>query len=130
MALSETQKATVRLYCGWQARFLDIESRLEEAMRSLATQPESEALITNALNVSPPGILAILADLDTKIRAAYARLQASAVGSITLNPAEVAVLRMEGRRYVGRLCSILGIPRGEDVFSPGSGSRNGNYIGI
>lgn len=128
MALSAAQKADIRFYAGWQARYLQLDSRLEQAMNAIELQPEHEAQITNTINASPPGLLALLKDIDTKLRDSHGRLKASVVGSITLNRAELYQLRSEGRRFVGRLCSILGVCRGEDVF--GSGSSGGsNYIG-
>lgn len=127
MALSAAQKADIRLYAGWQARYLQIDSQLEGAMRAIELQPEHEAQITNPLTGTPPGLLAQLSDIDAKLRDAHGRLKASQVGSITLNPDELLSLRSEGRRLVKRLCSILGVPRGEDVF--GSGGSASNYVG-
>lgn len=128
MALTSTQKAEVRYYAGWSARFHQFDSQLEQAMLALATEPESELLITQGLTASPPGLIAALKDVDEKLAAAHARLKADEVGTIKLNRAEVQQLRAEGRRFVGRLCSILGVDRGVDVYSSGSAQRD-NYVG-
>lgn len=128
MALSASQRADIRLYAGWQARYLQIDSALENAMNAIELQAAHEAQITNAITGSPPGLLALLKDIDAKLRDSHGRLKASVVGSITLNPAELYQLRSEGRRFVHRLCSILGVERGEDVFGSGSGGRD-NYVG-
>jgi hypothetical protein len=138
VALTEPQKALIRLYTGWGARFGQFYSRLEQALSAIAVEPDMEALITNPIGGSPPGLLALIQDVDAKLTAAHGRLKASVVGSITLNPAELMVLRSEGRRHVARLCSILGVEVQHDVFSSaprtthatfGGPSGGGGYVG-
>lgn len=138
MALTETQRADVRFYCGWSARFRQFDSRLEQAMNALASTPETEALVTNAIGGTPPGLLACLRSVDAELTAAHKRLKASKVGSIELNRNEVAILREEGRRHVSRLCALLGVEQRADVFGSSvvrgfemSGNRGceDNYIG-
>lgn len=128
MALSSTQKAAVRLYMGRTARYGQIDGDLERAFSAIESTPEHEAQITNLIGGSPPGLLALLQDVDTKLTAAHGRLKASQVGSIQLNASELAMLRSEGRRFVTRLSAILGVPRLADVYSGGGGTFGG-YIG-
>jgi hypothetical protein len=108
------------------------------SMRAIQTTPETELLVTNPMSTTPPGLLALLQDIDNKILNAHGRLRASKVGSIELNPVEIHMLRAEGRRLVGRLCALLGVERGEDVFGEGRGAfasadgmgyGGGNYVG-
>lgn len=120
--LTEAQQALVRSYCGYTGRFRQFDTRLEQAMRAISTLPESEALITNDLEASPPGLLACCLDVDAKLTASHRRLKVSKVGPIELNPREIAALRDEGRRYVGRLCQLLGVERGNDAFGDGRGA--------
>lgn len=121
--LTEAQQALVRNYCGFTGRFRQFDTRLEQAMRAIATLPESEALITNAIDDPVfPGMLACCQDVDTKITAAHMRLQAQSVGPINLNIREISMLRDEGRRHVGRLCQLLGVERGNDAFGEGTGA--------
>lgn len=127
MALSEAQRADIRYYCGYSARHLQTDVSLEQAMWAIETQPAHEAQITNPITGDPSGLLAQLKDIDSKLRGAHARLKASEVGSIKLNPGEMAMLRSEGRRLATRLCSILGVEKRTDVFG-GSGA-SGNYVG-
>jgi len=129
MALTEAQRVLVRLYTGWQDGFGQFDSRLEQAMNHVDNRAELLALVTNLTTDTPPGLLAQLASIDSKLFGAHGRLKASAVGSITLNPGELQALRSEGRRLVGRLCSILGIERGSDVFSGTAPGRAGGYVG-
>lgn len=130
MALTETQRASVRLYLGWPARFWQMNSRLEQAMNALASTAEEETIVV--------ALLASLAALDANITAAYSRLKALAVGSITLSgPGEINALRSEGRRLSGRLAATLAVDVQHDVWS-GSGPRSfasidgwqsgGNYV--
>lgn len=115
MALTDAQRAEVRLVLGWPARFHQTNTRLEMAMDALTTEPEHEAQVI--------ALLASVADIDTKLLAAHKRLKAVQVGTITMSPlrTEIAGLRMEGRRFVGRLASIVGVPVMNDYF--GSSSR-------
>lgn len=138
MALTAAQKAEVRRWLGWPARFHQFDSRLENAMDALATEPEHEAQITNPLTGTPPGILAELDDIDAKLRDAHKRIKASEVGNIKLNNGrEIAWLRREGRRHTRRLAALLGVERRVDVFGSGDvhtfagfgGTYGSNWIG-
>lgn len=129
MPLTDAQRTSIRLYAGWQDGFGQFESRLEQAMNYADSRPAVLALITNALNGTPPGLLAQLDSIDTKLFGAHSRLKASAVASIELNPGELQSLKSEGRRIVKRLCSILGVERGEDVFSGGPSTNTSGYVG-
>lgn len=127
MALTAQQKADIRTYLGWSARFHQSDSRLEQAMSALETEPEHEKWITNTLTPAagePRGILAELADIDSKLTDAHNRLKAVKVGSIDLPiQNEIRMLRSEGRRHVSRMAVILGVEVRHDVYS-GSPNRN------
>lgn len=116
MALTDTQKAKIRQYLGWSARYHTNDDALEKAMVTIGDLPEDEARVTAALTV--------LETLDTELTEARGRLKASVVGSITLNANEIAWLRSEGRRVVKRIAAILGVEIRSDAFGSG-GSRGG-----
>jgi len=137
MALTDAQKAQCRMYLGWSMGYDDRDSHLERSMNGLDSKPEVELLITDTLVNG--GILATLAAIDAKLIAAHNRLKAAAVGSITLNAAELQMLCREGNRIVARLARLLGVevregggyssalPSGRTesgAYYPG-----GNYIG-
>jgi hypothetical protein len=123
VALTDTQRANVRLYCGWSARYFQTDSRLEQALNSLGSRAEEEALVV--------AMLASLADIDTRLTAAYKRLKAAAVGKITLpGQLEVMTLRSEGRRFSGRLASTLGVAIRHDVWSGSGPSRFASVSGM
>ncbi len=121
MALTDIQKANIRMYLGWSGRWHQSDSRLEQAMSAIETEPEHERQLTNP-DPAPVGeeigVLTRLSDIDTKLNDAHGRLKALKVGSIDL-PAhrEIEMLRKEGRRYVGRMAAILGVEVRQDVYS-------------
>lgn len=132
--LTASQRAQIRLYCGYSARFRQTDSRLEQAMNALDVgdiDTFNEVL----------GFLASLADMDAKLLNAHNRLKAMKVGSIMLDAkVEIGMLRSEGRRFVGRLASTLGVEVRQDVFAgsgpsqyaasggPRAGSGRGNLL--
>lgn len=64
------------------------------------------------------GLIASLVDVDAKLLDAHTRLKAKKVGSIELTlDGELMSLRSEGRRFAGRLATILGVEVQHDVFS-------------
>lgn len=139
MAFTAAQKSDVRFFCGWPARFHQADNALERAINAISVDPTEEALFTNAITGTPPGLLALARDVQAQIKLSTKRMKASKVGSIELNARELEQLREVGRGYTAQMCSILGVPRGSDVFGThaantfadfhsGSGSA-GNYIG-
>lgn len=120
MALTIAQKADIRLYLGWSARFHQIDTRLEGAMVAVSEDPAHEAQVI--------ALLGEMANIDVKLKAAYPRLQASKVGSIELNVGEIGMLRSEGRRFVARMSSVLGVEVKHDVFA-GAIPGASNFVG-
>ncbi len=112
MALTDTQKAEIRDFLGWPARFHDRDDRLENAFTALADLPDDETRIIALLNKAK--------DIETRITDALGRIKASAVGSITLNQAEILQLKSEGRRAVNRIAAILYVPVKANAFGGGA----------
>lgn len=137
MALDDQQKAAIRRALGWSARFHQFDSRLEQAMSAIATEPEHELQITDTL--ANQGILANIDDIQTKLRQAHDRLKADKVGSILLRKEELQQLRSEGDRWVRDLARILGVETRNGGLFGGARIRtfaghggpyaSGNYIG-
>jgi hypothetical protein len=122
VAWTLTQKAQVRLYLGWSARFWQTDSRLEQAMNAMDDKAEELTICT--------GLLTSLADIDTRLTACYSRLKALQVGRITLpGHGELMALRSEGRRLSGRLASTLGVAIRHDVWSGRGPSAFSSYDG-
>lgn len=115
MALTDTQRAQVRLYLGWPARFWQTTSQLEMAMNAVDGVAAELAQVV--------ALLVSLADIDTRITACYSRLKALKVDAITLpGHGELMALRAEGRKFAGRLAAKLGVPIIADAWTGGGPS--------
>lgn len=110
MAFTDTEKATIRMYLGWSARFAQTDTALERAMSAVETMPADEALARTHL--------VELARIDTAITACESRFKADQVGSITLSQTELSRLRSRGMERVGRLATLLGVEVRDNAFSP------------
>lgn len=121
MALSEAQKAQVRLYLGFD-RGYDLHPALESRFQPGALTSDEESLIGTTLTN--------LAAIDTKLQtAALTRLDASRVEDIELlGPAQLDALRAHGRMLVGRLGAIFAVEPLRDVFAVGSAASMGGLI--
>lgn len=120
MALSAANRADIRYFLGWPARWFQSDSRLEQAMNALDSLTAQDSGATETL------VLACVTSakaIDTALVTAWGRIKALKVGSIDLPGAmEVETLRREGRRFVGRLAAILGVHPVADVFGSGAGA--------
>jgi hypothetical protein len=109
---TDVQKASIRLYLGWSARFHQSDSRLEQAMSAI------EGETTDATHDRIVTMLTSLDDIQERIVDALGRIKAMRVGSIDLpGPMEMGMLRSEGRRFAGQLAATLGVAVRHDVFS-------------
>lgn len=122
MAFTETQKASIRMYLGYSARFLQFDDALERAMDTVGnhapTQAQIEACLTEAARV------------DAAIQAAEGRLKAEEVGSITLNKAEIEQLRDRGRQNIGRMARAFGVPVRGDAYSGALPTDEASAVGM
>ena len=101
MPLTDAQRATIRMRLGWADRFEQVDTRLEQAMSSIDSRPDTQILIETELTR--------LEALDAKMDAAATYFPASAVGSIRVEGAQnLALLRSQYRQAVGRVASLLG----------------------
>lgn len=115
---TSAQRAKIRWYLGWSARFHQFDSRLEQAMNAVDSEPTDD---TSALIIAN---LTAMDALNTSIVAAYQRLKATKVGSIDLpGGMEIGMLRSEGRRLTGQVASTLGVEVRHDVWS-GTGNKS------
>ncbi len=110
MPFTDDERATIRMYMGWSARFSQTDTALERAMAAIDVQPADLALAR--------AHLAELARIDAAITSCEARFKAEQVGSIKLNPRELRQLRSRGEERVGRLATLLGIEVRDNAFSP------------
>lgn len=110
MPLSATERVEIRFFTGWSARFHQTDSQLEQAMNAIDGDAGTLTFIQTTL-------LPAIRDIRTKLTDSHGRLKAMKVGSIDLPGVnEIAMLRSEGRRHVGGLCSTLGVEARQDIF--------------
>lgn len=121
-SLTDAQKDSVRQYVGWTFRFFQTDSQLELALNAVDNDPTGVPVTTVT------GMLAALGVIDAAIVDAYSRIKAKTlVGEVELMESqEIAILRSEGRRNVGRLAAYLGVPVRQDVYSS---TLPGNFSG-
>lgn len=103
MAFSDDEKAGIRKYLGWQARFAQFDSALERAFAAIGggsfPSEENEAR----------ALLAKIQTVETEIDAARSRFKADKVGTIELNRREVNQLVERGESYIGQLARCMGV---------------------
>jgi hypothetical protein len=118
--LSSTERAKVRLYLGWQSRFYQTDSALEQAMSAVDNDPDAVASIQ--------ALLTRCADVDAKLEDADSRQKLGVAEDITFKgPVEIAALRGQGRQAVGRIAAVLGVEIRHDVYSP-SAPAGSNFM--
>jgi hypothetical protein len=110
MALSSANKASIRLYLGYSSRFFQVDGILEQAMLAIDSDSDAvtllQALITRAQ------------DVDTRLAAMDSRLKLVVAEDVTFaGVTEMMGLQMQGRRAVGRMASMLGVPVRHDSFA-------------
>jgi hypothetical protein len=112
------ERAKIRWYLGWTARFAQVDTRLEQAMSAVdmeATDATRDLIIAN---------ITAMDAIAARMTAAYDRLKALKVGSIDLpGPGELGMLRSEGRRLGGAVAAALGVGTKHDIWS-GAGNKN------
>lgn len=113
--LTPHQQARVRLYLGYPDPSRGGYSRLEGAMHSVSAGGEAQ-------------IVRLLDDLDAieaQLRTSWSRQKvSSAEGVVLAGHDEIQALRMEGRRLVRSISTILGVAVGDTPFG-GSGGGSG-----
>lgn len=112
MALSSAERAQVRLYLGWPARFHQTDDRLEQAMNALASTPDDETLIR--------ADMARCAAAFTQLDATDTTGKAVGVGPIQLRVHyQMAAILKRGELAAGRIGAVLGVPFQNNVWRSG-----------
>ena len=123
MALTDQNKADIRYYLGYSARYYHTDTVLEGAMSSLESDAEAETQVL--------ADIVKLQALDTRIEGTYDRLKVLKVCDIQLaHKKEMCLLRSEGRRIVGRIASTIGVPVRHDVYGSGRYSSHATFDGL
>lgn len=113
MALTGTQKASVRRYLGYPDVNRETYLGLEGAMDAISA--EGEVIVAD--------ILAQIVDLDATLRSSWSRQKVKRAEEVELwGGDEILNLRMEGARLAGELAALLDVQILRNVFSSGAGS--------
>lgn len=123
MAFTDTQKAQIRMYLGWGARYLQTDDALRRAYDSVGALGGPDQVLVEAQ-------LTECARVDGLLQSAEARIKASKVGPIELNAMELDQLRDKGRMAVGRMARIFGVEVRGDAFSPGLPTERATIFGL
>lgn len=126
MALTDEQKQKVRRWLGYSGRFRDLDTLLEQAMRSVDsfTATGDDHAQTQLLQH-----IADIEEIETKIEGAIPRLKYTSLGNgeLSYSPREMGELKRLGRMHIGRLSALLGVPIRVDVFAGHGPARMINH---
>lgn len=110
MALTATQKAEIRFYCGYSV--LDASGSIARAVDGLDTNEAAATLVI--------GELENCRRIDAQLREVGVLAKAIRDGAIELRGHyTLGVLQAQGRQAATRIARFLGVPLGGDVFSGG-----------
>jgi hypothetical protein len=121
VAFTDDEKATIRMYLGWSARFAQTDTALERAMSAIEQMPADLTLAR--------AHLAELARIDAAITACESRFKADQVGSIKLSQTELSRLRSRGMERVGRMATLFGVEVRDNAFAPDLPRWRGGFLG-
>ncbi len=111
--LTEAERSAIRKYLGWPGRFHDEHPALEQGFLALTVDDEVEVR-RELERITDPDT-----GIEVRLTEALDRLAARALGTITLNPMEIAALRSEGRRAVARIAALMGVQVLSNAFGVG-----------
>lgn len=106
MSFSNGEKASIRNYLGWNAKFVQFDSGLERAF--VFVENLSGTGDTSAEDLART-LLAKVVAIEVEIDATHSRFKADKVGPITLNRKEVTQLIERGEAYIGQLARVFGV---------------------
>jgi hypothetical protein len=103
MALSSAERAKVRKYLGWGARFFQVTTELEQAMDTLGTAPDDETEVREELLKCQ--------EADEQMKKVFTTALAIQVGAIRSHAHyQLGLIRSMGTQAAARIASILEVP--------------------
>lgn len=128
MAFTEAERVQIRRWLGFSALFTQAEPRLESAITAVQAANDGGSRPDNTTELAVRGYLADLAAIENQIRIRRDQVEADKVDESRIDTARGnAILRQEGRLYVGYLADALSTRPRRDVFSPPSLDMSGGY---
>lgn len=107
------ERARIRRLLGWQARFLQLDTKLESAMDAINGSPADQDIVLD--------ILTKLTALDTRIESAQVKFGVDKVGSIELDSTTMlGLLRGEAKRLVDNMAMLLGVEVKANFYGGGA----------
>ncbi len=106
MAFTTTERAGIRNYLGWNARWVQMDTALERAFSFVESSSSGGDTSSEDLARS---LLAKIVAVEAEIDATHSRFKADKVGPITLNRREVSQLIERGESYIGQLARVFGV---------------------
>lgn len=117
MALTATERATIRRLGGWALAPLDDQGDVERALDAV-DQQGAEVLTEVRARLTK------VATIETQKTSALTRIKARTVGSIALNPMEISQINDEGADEVAALYGVLNCSVNSNYFSPSGADSN------
>lgn len=124
MAFTNTEKAEIRKYLGWNARWVQFDSALERAFAFVDNQ--STGGDTSSEDQART-LLGKIQTIENEIDSSRSRFKANRVGPIELNRAEVAQLIGRGESYIGQLARVFGVEVKGSALRPDMAFPQGPY---
>lgn len=106
MAFTNTEKAGIRKYLGWNARWIQFDSGLERAFTFIQNSTTGG---DSSSEDQARTLLGKITAIEVEIDNTHSRFKAEKVGPITLNPREVMQLIERGESYIGQLARVMGV---------------------
>lgn len=129
-AWTETERARIRHLMGRAPIFRDQDPLLESAMDAVLAVADGGSQPDNATQVMIQGWLTEITDLETRMKGLRSQLVALQLGTLQIDPLRALMaLRMEARRFVHSIASILSTKPLHDVFSTGDYGNAGDLPG-
>lgn len=119
MAITETERVSVRQYLGFSGLNTHLDSKLEGAITSVQSEADGGSMPDDSSEVALRNMLTKLDSIETQIEALRGYMMVDKVEDVgRLDPPRgVLMLRSEGRRWVGKMTDLLGCKARRDVFS-------------
>lgn len=127
MAWTESDRVTIRHYLGFAAIYTQADPRLENALTAIQAVSDGGTRPDNSSELQVRGWLADLILIETNLRNLWNKAMALTVDELKVDPVRgMQMLRMEGRRLVTNLATILSTRPRRDVFSSLSPNFSGD----
>jgi len=123
---AEPDRVQVRHFMGYAGIFVQADLRLENAMTNVQSEPDGgsrpdDSTVIYILGPAIPdgtGLIPQLQDIEAKLQKLWKQAQALEIDELKVDPARgMRMLRMEGRRLVNGISSMLSTYPRRDIFS-------------